>query len=164
MKADEFSLEPTSTTTDAQPADAPTPDAAGEATTTEATGPDGESAEAQPTSADGTAVATPASAKGKRKSGAGVPEHKNKKLNKRKSTVNLTLGAQPGDYFFAKFKGYAPWPSVICDEDMLPETLLATRPVSTENSQGELRADYQEGGKNAKDRTYPIMFLETNEL
>lgn len=78
--------------------------------------------------------------------------------------ANLIPTAKPGDYFFAKFKGYPPWPSIICDESMLPETLLATRPVSTENSQGVLREDFQEGGKNAKDRTYPIMFLETNEL
>lgn len=146
--------------TDADPA------VAGAQATTDATAPDGNPAEAEPTStyAGPTAAATPASAKGKRKSTGGVPEHKGKKLNRKKSMVNLITDAKPGDYYFAKFKGYAPWPSIICDESMLPETLLATRPVSTENSQGELRDDFKEGGKNVKDRTYPIMFLETNEL
>lgn len=139
------------------------PATAGEQATTEATAPDGETTQAEPTATDGPA-ATPASAKGKRKSTSGVPEHKGKKLNKRKSMARLITDAEPGDYFFAKFKGYSPWPSIICPEDMLPETLLATRPVSTEDSQGNLREDFKEGGKNAKDRTYPIMFLETNEL
>lgn len=142
----------------------PNPAVAGEQATTEATAPDGRTAEAKPVSSDAATVATPASAKGKRKSTGGVPEHKKKQLNKKKSMASLITNAQPGDYYFAKFKGYAPWPSIICDESMLPETLLATRPVSTENSQGELREDYKEGGKNAKDRTYPVMFLETNEL
>ena len=49
-------------------------------------------------------------------------------------------------------------------EEMLPESLLATRPVSTERADGTLRDDFKEGGKNVKDRTYPIMFLSTNEL
>ncbi|KAL1304017.1 hypothetical protein AAFC00_000458 [Neodothiora populina] len=151
---------------DEKPAEKPEADpaTAGEQATTEATGPDGQTAQAETAPSEGASAATPASAKGKRKSTGGVPEHKNKKANKRKSMVNIISGAQPGDYFFAKFKGYAPWPSIICDESMLPETLLATRPVSTINAQGELRADYREDGKNAKDRTYPIMFLETNEF
>lgn len=144
------------------------PATAGAQATTEATAPDGTNAEAETVPSDGAAAdgtaATPASAKGKRKSTGGVPEHKNKKANKRKSMVNLVPDAQPGDYFFAKFKGFPPWPSIICDESMLPETLLASRPVSALNSQGDLREDFQPGGKNAKDRTYPIMFLETNEL
>jgi len=153
-------------TSDEKPADVAEPDesTAAEQTTADADVPGEEKVEADPIASDSATAATPSSAKGKRKSSAGVPEHKNKKLNKKKSMANMITSAKPGDYFFAKFKGYAPWPSIVCDESMLPETLLATRPVSTENSQGELRADFQEGGKNVKDRTYPIMFLETNEL
>lgn len=61
-------------------------------------------------------------------------------------------------------KGYPPWPCIICDEEMLPETLLKTRPVSAKRLDGSYRDDFTEGGKNARDRTYPIMFLGTNEL
>lgn len=145
---------------DAAPTDAD-PAVAEEQTTTEATAPEGTSGEAETAKPDDAAV-TPASSKGKRKSSAGVPEHKNK--NKRKSILPIISDAQPGDYYFAKFKGFAPWPSIICDESMLPETLLASRPVSALNAQGDLREDFLPGGKNARDRTYPIMFLQTNEL
>ncbi|KAF1351256.1 hypothetical protein BDV97DRAFT_398204 [Delphinella strobiligena] len=158
-EVNEASNTATSEAPEADPAAAAEPQA-----TTEANAPDGSTAEAETVTSDAATAATPASAKGKRKSVSGVPEHKKKAAGKRKSMANLIPTAKPGDYFFAKFKGYPPWPSIICDESMLPETLLATRPVSTENSQGELRADFQEGGKNAKDRTYPIMFLETNEF
>lgn len=61
-------------------------------------------------------------------------------------------------------KGYPPWPAVICDEEMLPITLLDKRPVSAARSDGSYRADFEEGGKNARDRRYPVMFLGTNEL
>jgi hypothetical protein len=47
---------------------------------------------------------------------------------------------------------------------MLPESLLASRPVSTTRADGSLRDDFKEGGKNAKERTFPVMFLGTNEL
>jgi hypothetical protein len=50
------------------------------------------------------------------------------------------------------------------DEEMLPESLLASRPVSTTRADGSLRDDFKEGGKNAKERTFPVMFLATNEL
>lgn len=100
----------------------------------------------------------------KRKSSSGVPEHKTKKLNKKKSTTTLRLDCKPGDLYWARLKGYPAWPSVICDEEMLPETLLASRPVSAARPDGSLREDFREGGKSAKDRTYPIMFLYTNEL
>lgn len=93
-----------------------------------------------------------------------MPEHKGKKLNKKKSMPTLQLGCQPGDFYWARLKGYPPWPAVICDESMLPETLLATRPVSTARPDGSLRDDFKEGGKNAKERTFPIMFMHTNEL
>lgn len=111
---------------------------------------------------------TPASEKkqqGKRKSVGGVPEHKGKKLNKKKSMPKMThLDAKPGEYYFARLKSYPPWPSVICDEEMLPTSLLTTRPVTTMQSDGTYKEAYADGGKRAHERTFPIMFLYTNEL
>lgn len=106
----------------------------------------------------------PSNKKEKRKSIGGVPEHKNKKLNKKKSMPVLHLDCKPGDYYWAKLKGYPAWPSIVCDEQMLPELLLATRPVSTARPDGSVRDDFKEGGKNAKERTFPVMFIGTNEL
>lgn len=112
------------------------------------------------------AVSTPAAKKnGKRKSGAGIPEHKGKKTPKSaKKAPELHLDAKPGSLWLASLKGYQPWPAIICDEEMLPESLLIRRPVSAANVDGTYREDFNEGGKNAKERRYPIMFLETNEL
>ncbi len=111
---------------------------------------------------------TPASTKKnqKRKSFSGVPEHKTKKLNKKKSVkdLQLHLDVKPGEYYFARMRGYPAWPSIICDEKMLPEILLRTRPVSAMRMNGTYREDFEKGGKNVADRTYPIMFLATNEL
>lgn len=119
-------------------------------------------------SAEPSASTTPATGgkDKKRKSTGGVPEHKGKKAvkNRKSLPAKLNLDAQPGQFFWARLKGYPPWPSVICDESMLPEVLLASRPVSTSRPDGTIREDFLEGGKNAKDRTYPIMFLSTNEL
>lgn len=78
--------------------------------------------------------------------------------------MNLRLDAKPGDYYWARLKGYPPWPSIICDEEMLPEILLGTRPVTAMRPDGSYREDYQDDGKNVRDRTYPIMYLHTNEL
>lgn len=100
----------------------------------------------------------------KRRSSAGVPEHKNKKLNRKKSVATLHLDAKPGDYYWARLKGFPPWPAIISDEDMLPEILLATRPVTAKRPDGSYRTDYQDDGKNVRDRTYPVMYLHTNEL
>lgn len=100
----------------------------------------------------------------KRRSSAGIPEHKAKKLNKKKSMPTLQLNAQPGDYYWARMKGYPPWPSIVCDEEMLPESLLSTRPVTAMRTDGSYREDFMEGGKHAKDRTYAVMYLGTNEL
>jgi hypothetical protein len=61
-------------------------------------------------------------------------------------------------------RGYQPWPVIVCDEEMLPESLLSKRPVSAKRIDGTYREDFLEGGKNAKDRRYPVMFLGTNEL
>jgi len=95
----------------------------------------------------------------KKKSSA-IPEHKSKKLNKKKSKPMTNLSAQPGEYYIARMKGHPPWPSIICDEDMLPQSLLTTRPVTAQLPDGSFkRAEYAEGGKRAYERTYPIMFL-----
>lgn len=114
-------------------------------------------------------TSTPASSKkqtnGKRKSVGGVPEHKNKKLNKKKSLQKIThLDAKPGEYYFARLKSYPPWPSVLCDEQMLPNSLLSTRPVTTMQQDGTYKEPYADGGKRAHERTFPVMFLHTNEL
>lgn len=111
---------------------------------------------------------TPAAKKaanGKRKSGAGIPEHKKKTPAKKKAAAKkLVLDASPGDMYMVAMRGYQPWPVIICDEEMLPESLLSKRPVSAKRIDGTYRDDFEEGGKNAKDRRYPVMFLSTNEL
>ncbi|KAL8808417.1 MAG: hypothetical protein Q9223_001592 [Gallowayella weberi] len=108
---------------------------------------------------------TPASGKktsnGSSKKKSAVPEHKTKKLNKKASSKRLTnLHAEPGQYYLARMKGHPPWPSVICDEEMLPMSLLDTRPVTTKLPDGTYKkAEYADGGKRVHDRTFPIMFL-----
>ena len=115
------------------------------------------------TDANGTPTARKG-ANGRRKSG-GVPEHKIKKLGKKKSMPKLTnLDAQPGEYYFARLKSYPPWPSIVCDEDMLPESLLNNRPLTTKQPDGTYKEAYADGGKKVADRTFPVMFLHTNEL
>jgi len=101
---------------------------------------------------------------GKRKSVGGVPEHKNKKLNRKQSKIDLNLDIKPGELWLAVMKGYKNWPCIICDEEMLPESLLSKRPVSAMRPDGSYRPDFDTGGKNARDRRYPIMFLGTNEF
>ncbi|KAK5135348.1 hypothetical protein LTR08_005290 [Meristemomyces frigidus] len=140
---------------------------AGKQATTEVTAPDGATAEVvEAPDASATDATLASGKKEKRKSTGGIPEHKMKKLNKKKSNLNLKLNldCQPGEMYWARLKGYPPWPSMICDEQMLPESLLASRPVSTARPDGSLRADFQEGGKNAKERTFAVMFLSTNEF
>lgn len=107
---------------------------------------------------------TPAS-KSKRKSSVGIPEHRSKTLKKKQSKAKIThLDAKPGDYFFARLRSYPPWPSIICDEEMLPEVLLNSRPVTAMQSDGTYKEPYIDDGKKVTDRTYPVMFLHTNEL
>lgn len=75
------------------------------------------------------------------------------------------MTAQPGEYYLARMKGHPPWPSVICDEEMLPNSLLTTRPVTARMPDKKFRKpEYEDGGKRAHERTYPIMFLHTNEF
>lgn len=118
------------------------------------------------TSADASAD-TPSSAskgKGRRKSG-GVPEHKTKKLNKKASKARMThIDAKPGDHYFVRLKGYPLWPAIVSDESMLPTPLLKSRPNSAAKPDGTYREGYEDGGPKAKDRTFPVMYLHTNEL
>ena len=110
------------------------------------------------------ATSTPATAKAKRKS-VGGPDVKGKKLNKKASKARiLHLDAKPGDHYFVKLKGFPQWPVIICDEDMLPQSLLKSRPVTAKRADGTYREDYADGGKRAGDRTFPVMYLHTNEL
>jgi hypothetical protein len=112
-----------------------------------------------------TATPSAANAKNKkRRSSAGIPEHKGKKLSKKKSMPNLNLDVQPGQYWMARMKGHPPWPAIACDEQMLPDTLLSKRPVSAVRPDGTYRDDFKDGGKNVRDRRYAVMFLGTNEL
>ncbi|TVY25011.1 PWWP domain-containing protein [Lachnellula hyalina] len=113
------------------------------------------------------AVATPASsskAKAPRRK-SGVPEHKGKKLNRKASRVKMThTDAKPGDYFFVRLKGFPLWPAIVCDETMLPEPLLKSRPVTAARADGTYREDYEDGGPKEKDRTFAMMYLHTNEF
>ena len=95
----------------------------------------------------------------KKKSSA-IPEHKTKKLNKKKSKPALRLDAKPGHLYLARMKGHQPWPSIVCDEEMLPQILLNSRPITTAQPDGSFRKpEYADGGKRAYERTFPIMFL-----
>ena len=126
---------------------------------------DAETGESSATAPNGVA-ATPSNNKkastssSSKKKSYGVPEHKTKKLNKKKCKADLHLHCQPGELYLARMKGHAPWPSVICDEDMLPAQLLNSRPVTTALPDGSFkRPDYADGGKRQNERTFPIMFL-----
>ncbi|RKF81744.1 putative pwwp domain-containing protein [Golovinomyces cichoracearum] len=102
--------------------------------------------------------------KARRKS-SGVPEHKSKKLNKKASKAKMThINAKPGEYFYVRLKGYPLWPAIVCDETMLPSSLLKTRPVTAARADGTYREDFMDGGPKAKDRSFPVMYLFTNEF
>ncbi|KAI2638183.1 hypothetical protein GGS21DRAFT_458885 [Xylaria nigripes] len=109
--------------------------------------------------------ATAAAAKSQpRRKSTGVTD-KTKKLNRKASKAKiLHLDAKPGDHYFAKLKGFPPWPVVICEEDMLPQTMLNSRPVTAARADGTYREDFAEGGKRTADRTFPVMYLHTNEF
>lgn len=129
---------------------------------TEGDAPAGAGSSPVPTAVNGTPALTKrASTTGlSKKKSAAVPEHKSKKLNKKKSKPLTNLNAQPGEYFFARMKGHPAWPSIICDEAMLPQSLLSSRPVTARLADGSFkREDYADGGKRAYERTYPVMFL-----
>lgn len=107
---------------------------------------------------------TPAKSVARRKS-TGPSGGKGKTLSKKASKARiLHLDAKPGEHYFIKLKGYPPWPGIICDEEMLPINLLKSRPVTAARPDGTYREDYADGGKRAGDRTFPVMYLSTNEL
>ncbi|KAJ4416369.1 hypothetical protein N0V82_006806 [Gnomoniopsis sp. IMI 355080] len=109
------------------------------------------------------AATSKAKAPARRKSTAAAD--KGKTLNKKGSKAQiLHIDAKPGDHYFIKLKGFPQWPCIICDEDMLPHALLKSRPVSAARADGEYREDYADGGKNVANRTFPIMYLATNEF
>ena len=95
-----------------------------------------------------------------KKKTSAVPEHNRKKLNRKKSRPLTHLDAQAGEYYFARMKGHPPWPSIICDEEMLPNSLLETRPVTARLPDGSFKKpEYEDGGKRSHERTFPVMFL-----
>ncbi len=113
-----------------------------------------------------TDAATPSKAAGKsaaslvRRKSVGGP-----KLNRKGSKARIVhLDAKPGDHYFVKLKGYPAWPVIVCDEDMLPQQLLKSRPVTAVRPDGTYREDFADGGKRVADRTFPVMYLFTNEL
>ncbi|OAQ98079.1 hypothetical protein LLEC1_03157 [Akanthomyces lecanii] len=86
-------------------------------------------------------------------------------LSRKGSKARLThTDAKPGDHFLMKLKGFPPWPVIICDESMLPPALISTRPVSAAKDDGTYAEAYADGGKRVHDRTFPVMYLFTNEL
>lgn len=144
----------------AEPTEAKEPEAPSAPDTTSAAAAEPESA----ADANGTPASADKSKGKKRKSSGGIPEHK-AKTNKRKSQTRPTnLYAKPGEYYLARLRSYPPWPSIICDEEILPQEILDSRPVSAMRPEGTYREDYADGGKRAHERTFPVMFLGTNEL
>lgn len=107
---------------------------------------------------------TPASKNNKnRRKSTGEP--KGKALNRKGSKARLThLDAQPGDYFLVKLKGFPAWPATVCDESMLPHALVSSRPVTAARPDGTFTEAYADGGKRANDRSFPVMYLHTNEF
>ncbi|KAI0135495.1 hypothetical protein F4814DRAFT_444312 [Daldinia grandis] len=116
--------------------------------------------------ADGAAVdteSTPGDKSKARRKSAG--DAKGKKLNKKASRAKiLHVDAKPGEQYFAKLKGFPPWPIIIAEEDMLPQSMLSTRPVTAARPDGTYREDFADGGKRVADRTFPVMYLHTNEF
>lgn len=104
----------------------------------------------------------PNKAKDRRKS---TGEGKGKTLNKKASKVRMThADAKPGDHFLVKLKGFPAWPAIICDETMLPEALISSRPITAARPDGTWAEPYADGAKRVNDRTFPVMYLSTNEL
>ncbi|KAL4902551.1 hypothetical protein BDW74DRAFT_180656 [Aspergillus multicolor] len=98
----------------------------------------------------------------KRKSTGGDTKSK---LNRKKSITRIThLDAKAGDYYLARLRSFPPWPAIICDEEILPQSLLSSRPVTARRADGTYREDYADGGKRVAERTFPVMFLQTNEF
>ncbi|KAJ5424860.1 hypothetical protein N7445_010833 [Penicillium cf. griseofulvum] len=128
---------------------------------------DGETAEAAPADAEAAPAepnGTPASAKKSsknRRTSTGATQ----KLSRKKSQSRIThLDAKPGQTYLARLRSYAPWPAIICDEDILPPSLLETRPVTAMQKDGSYKGEYGDDGRRAHERTFPVMFFDTNEF
>lgn len=123
-------------------------------------------AEADPSPMEGvttTKIPSKAASNNRRKSGGGSATRKS--LSKKNSKARIThLDAKPGDHFLVKLKGFPEWPAIICDESMLPQALLTSRPVTAARPDGTYAEAYADGGKRVNDRTFPVMYLHTNEL
>ncbi|OAL65927.1 hypothetical protein A7C99_3030 [Trichophyton rubrum] len=114
------------------------------------------------TATNGASSGPKKAANGKRKSTAGPGQ---KKLGKKKSMNRIYhLDVQPGEVYLARMKSHPPWPSIVCDEEMLPPSLLSTRPVTTKRADGTYAEAYGDGGKKVNERTFPVMFMATNEF
>ncbi|KAJ5218262.1 uncharacterized protein N7498_000361 [Penicillium cinerascens] len=165
--SDQKTTEPAHATDDKKEAEAENKESAASGDVTESKN-DGESA-AAPADAEAAAPETNGSAPAKksakdRRRSSGVGE-KSKQLSRKKSQIRTTqLNAKPGEYYLARLRSYAPWPSIICDEEILPNTLLDNRPVTAMQKDGTYRADYADDGKRAHERTFPVMFFGTNEF
>lgn len=83
--------------------------------------------------------ATDGTKNNKRTRTSGVAERKIKKLNMKNSMPGPHLNPQAGQYWYARVRGHPLWPVII--RDVL-----------------------QAGGKNARNKRYPVMFLGQNEL
>jgi hypothetical protein len=122
----------------------------------------GEGAAAADAQANGTPSAKKSSKDRRRSSGVAGS---NSKLSRKKSQSKITnINAKPGEYYLARLRSYAPWPAIVCDEVMLPQSLLQTRPVTAMQPDGTYKGEFADGGKRTHDRTFPVMFFETNEL
>ncbi|EFR02094.1 PWWP domain-containing protein [Nannizzia gypsea CBS 118893] len=159
--------EPTENTEEKKPAEA-SADAEEDASVDKADGGEGGEAAgtteqaAAETAANGSSSVSKKAANGKRKSTSGPGQ---RKLNKKKSMNRIYhLDVQPGETYLARMKSHPPWPSIVCDEEMLPPSLLNTRPVTTKRADGTYTEAYSDGGKKVNDRTFPVMFMYTNEF
>lgn len=149
-------------------AEADKPTTSDEVHEAKADGEAGEAAEAAPADAEAAAPAeangTPASAKKSsknRRTSTGATQ----KLSRKKSQSRIThLDAKPGQIYLARLRSYAPWPAIICDEGILPPSLLETRPVTAMQKDGSYKGEYGDDGRRAHERTFPVMFFDTNEL
>ncbi|KAJ5971162.1 uncharacterized protein N7479_001080 [Penicillium vulpinum] len=124
---------------------------------------DGETADTEavtPAEPNGTPASAKKSSKNRRTSTGAT-----QKLSRKKSQIRTTyLHAKPGETYLARLRSYAPWPAIICDEGILPPSLLETRPVTAMQKDGSYKGEYGDDGRRAHERTFPVMFFETNEF
>ncbi|KAM0563967.1 hypothetical protein ACHAPJ_000175 [Fusarium lateritium] len=136
-----------------------------EAPAAEETKPEGSAPSADGETATENATAETPSAKAKNNRRKSTGGGGRKSLSKKASKARLThLDAKPGDYFLVKLKGFPAWPAIVCDESMLPQALVDSRPVAAARPDGTYTEAYADGGKRVNDRSFPVMYLHTNEF